>query len=114
MAYDPTIPALENYIGDDIPKTMANFAELAGSRTVEHSMDVPSPLNGHSVRFEHGWQICFVRLYSSPPSKRWSCLNNGADTTGIERQWTPPAAFSSASATYQDVMLGFRWGFAGP
>lgn len=55
MAYDPTIPALENYIGDDIPKIMANFAELAGSRIVE----MGSNNSGTYVRWENGLQVCF-------------------------------------------------------
>jgi len=56
MAYDPTIPALEHYIGDDIPKIMANFVELAGSRIVE----MGSNSNGTYVRWENGLQVCWV------------------------------------------------------
>jgi len=62
MAYDPTIPALENYIGDDIPKIMANFAELAGSRIVDHNLDVDDPPNGYYIRWENGLQICMRRI----------------------------------------------------
>src|SRR5690606_17037848 len=131
MAYNPNAPALTNRVQDDIAAMRGNFQHLAplaqlapaagelqavselapyvqallNSRIVEHSLDVSSPPNGHYVRFENGWQICFGRLDSSPVSQHWNYLTNGADTTGIERQWTPPAAFSAASATYQDVML---------
>src|SRR5690606_6096747 len=72
---DPTIPALENYIGDDIPKIMANFAELAGSRIVE--MDSNS--NGTYVRWENGLQVCFIGALVTSTSQ---------DTV-----WTLPAAF---------------------
>lgn len=74
MAYDPTIPALNNYIGDDIPKIMANFAELAGSRIVE----MGSNSNGEYVRWENGLQVCFDVLSTSASQ----------DTL-----WTLPAAF---------------------
>jgi len=85
MAYDPTIPALEHYIGDDIPKIMANFAELAGSRIVE--MDSNS--NGEYVRWENGLQICFVR----------GVAFTGDGTSDVKTgDWTHPAAFTSPPA----------------
>jgi len=85
MAYDPTIPALNNYIGDDIPKIMANFAELAGSRIVE----MGSNSNGTYVRWENGLQICFVRATAF----------TGDSTSDIKTgDWTHPAAFTSPPA----------------
>src|SRR5690606_28108443 len=82
MAYDPTIPALNNYIGDDIPKIMANFVELAGSRIVE----MGSNSNGTYVRWENGLQVCFVRGVAFV-----------GDGTSDEKtgSWTHPAAFAS-------------------
>src|SRR5690606_13642140 len=80
MAYDPTIPALENYIGDDIPKIMANFAELAGSRIVE----MGSNSNGEYVRWENGLQVC---TFTHP---------NGISVdpgSYAYYDWTPPAQF---------------------
>lgn len=77
MAYDPTIPALNNYIGDDIPKIMANFAELAGSRIVE----MGSNSNGRYVRWENGLQVCFGEI-----------LNQNAGTV---LALTLPAAFAT-------------------
>src|SRR5690606_32991441 len=73
-----------------------------------------NPPNGHYIRFENGLQVCFGRLYSSPASTHWNYRSGGTDTTGIERQWTPPATFSTATATHQDVMLDLGWGFTGP
>src|SRR5690606_30568745 len=85
MAYDPTIPALNNYIGDDIPKIMANFVELAGSRIVE----MGSNSNGTYVRWENGLQICFVR----------GIAFTGDDTSDVKTgSWTHPAAFASPPA----------------
>lgn len=82
MAYDPTIPALGNYIGDDIPKIMANFAELAGSRIVE----MGSNSNGEYVRWENGLQICFVRGVA------FTGDGTSDEKTGA---WGHPAAFAS-------------------
>src|SRR5690606_6790351 len=87
MAYDPTIPALENYIGDDIPKIMANFAELAGSRIVEHNLDVADPPNGRYVRWGNGLQVCF---------RAWGPWGTDNLSEMQSATWTFPAAFSSA------------------
>lgn len=85
MAYDPTIPALNNYIGDDIAKIRENFAELAGSRIVE----MGSNSNGEYVRWENGLQICFVR----------GVAFTGDDTSDEKTgSWTHPAAFASFPA----------------
>src|SRR5690606_5994384 len=88
MAYDPTIPALNNYIGDDIPKIMANFAELAGSRIVE----MGSNSNGEYVRFENGWQVCFRQVSIS--GSGGGVVNSGTVTL--------PAAFADTS--YQSLV----------
>lgn len=91
MAYDPAIPALENYIGDDIPKIMANFAELAGSRIVEHNLDVANPPNGWYVRWDNGLQICSVRIevgeYTSTRTQQ------GITVYRWNTTWTFPAVF---------------------
>ena len=69
MAYDPTIPALNNYIGDDIAKIRENFAELAGSRIVE----MGSNSNGTYVRWENGLQVCFAtRTTSASEDTLWT------------------------------------------
>src|SRR5690606_30774032 len=81
MAYDPTIPALENYIGDDIPKIMANFVELAGSRIVE----MGSNSNGEYVRWENGLQVCWHVLQS---------INVSGPVLSIT--WNFPAIFAAA------------------
>src|SRR5690606_10581298 len=84
MAYDPTIPALNNYVADDIPKIMANFAELAGSRIVE----MGSNSNGEYVRWENGLQVCW--LYGVTGS---APLDIQPEGTGTFR-WVYPAQFS--------------------
>jgi len=91
MAYDPTIPALNNYIGDDIPKIMANFAELAGSRIVE----MGSNSNGTYVRWENGLQICWRSVSQtgrSPSAQTTQSLTVYRDFY----TWSFPAAFSVA------------------
>ena len=91
MAYDPTIPALEHYIGDDIPKIMANFAELADSRIVE----MGSNSNGEYVRWENGLQVCFRSVVLN-------VVTGGFLSSGTQ-QW--PAEFSAlpfvTAPTYQ-------------
>src|SRR5690606_23467458 len=82
MAYDPTIPALNNYVGDDIPKIMANFVELAGSRIVE----MGSNANGQYVRWENGLQLCWHNLN----------LVFAVGSSEALATWTYPAAFSDA------------------
>src|SRR5690606_32303717 len=88
MAYDPTIPALNNYIGDDIPKIMANFAELAGSRIVE----MGSNSNGEYVRWENGLQVCWWKesVSHTHPNATGSIYRSDIIT------WTYPASFVSA------------------
>src|SRR5690606_35104900 len=96
MAYDPTIPALNNYIGDDIPKIMANFAELAGSRIVDHNLDVANPPNGHYVRWDNGLKVCWYEPITID-NTNWA-PDIGIDTEfsyGKNYTWTYPAGFAS-------------------
>src|SRR5690606_23232753 len=82
MAYDPTIPALNNYIGDDIAKIRENFAELAGSRIVE----MGSNSNGTYVRWDNGLQVCW----------HVATMARDDDTSQPSRlryDWTFPASF---------------------
>ena len=95
MAYDPTIPALNNYIGDDIAKIRENFAELAGSRIVDHNLDVPNPPNGYYVRYACGLQICWHRWEQHPREPEGSGQVNRKEE-GIIVQF--PAAFAVAPA----------------
>src|SRR5690606_11981997 len=91
MAYDPTIPALNNYIGDDIPKIMANFAELAGSRIVE----MGSNANGTYVRWENGLQVCWHQANEGVQSFSQSgALYTVGGTSPQDFVWTYPAAFA--------------------
>jgi len=106
MAYDPTIPALNNYIGDDIPKIMANFVELAGSRIVEHNLDVSNPPNGYYVRYACGLQICWHRWEQEPlePSGQVDRKQEG-----VVVQF--PAAFAvSPAADISQEPAYWRWG----
>src|SRR5690606_39021258 len=104
MAYDPTIPALENYISDDIPKIMANFAELAGSRIVDHNLDVADPPNGRYVRWDNGLQICSVRIdvgeYTSTRTEQGITIYRWTET------WTFPAVFLQAPHVSGACSLG--------
>jgi len=91
MAYDPAIPALGNYIGDDIAKIRENFVELAGSRIVE----MGSNSNGEYVRWGNGLQICWrsVSQTGRAPSTRTT------QSLTVYRDfytWSFPAAFSVA------------------
>src|SRR5690606_16082554 len=88
MAYDPTIPTLENYIGDDIPAIAANFAELAGSRIVE----MGSNSNGTYVRWENGLQVCFAtRSTSASEDTLWTL-----PAAFIDTGWTPCGGVAAA------------------
>lgn len=87
MAYDPTIPSMDHYIGDDIPKIMANFAEIGGSLIVDHNLDVPDPPGGHYIRYANGKQEVWVSVV--------------VDTTqNTAHQFTSPAAFRSGTKKY--------------
>ena len=88
MAYDPTIPALENYIGDDIAKIRENFAELAGSRIVE----MGSNANGEYVRWENGLQVCWTNVSETVNITSSSALG-GYFGNGTARSF--PAAFAA-------------------
>src|SRR5690606_18429444 len=91
MVYDPTIPALNNYIGDDIEKIRENFAELAGSRIVE----MGSNSNGTYVRWENGLQICWRSVSQTgraPTTQTTQSLTVYRDFY----TWSFPAAFSVA------------------
>jgi|SRR5690606_30992497 len=95
MAYDPTIPALNHYIGDDIPKIMANFVELAGSRIVDHNLDVPSPPNGWYVRWDNGLQACVRYVGSLALNMQTISRQNLTIYYDETIGWTFPAAFVS-------------------
>src|SRR5690606_38692627 len=104
MAYDPTIPALNNYIGDDIPKIMANFAELAGSRIVE----MGSNSNGTYVRWENGLQVCFAKTNLSPS---WTQASGGWGYHSGPHTISQPATFVSnpfATISMSDIHVGAR------
>lgn len=83
MAYNDTIPALGNLIGNDIPAIKENFVQLTNSRMVDDNLDVASPSNGYYVRWENGLQICFGKFlleYISTPNQ-------------ISYAWTFPVSF---------------------
>lgn len=72
MAYDPAIPDLDHYVGDDIPAIAANFVALAplvphiatllDSRIVEHNLDDEDPAGGFYVRWASGFQLVMTTV----------------------------------------------------
>lgn len=115
MAYDPAIPDLDHYVGDDIPAIAANFvalaplvphiatlvdltalqphiAEILNSRIVDHNLDVANPPNGYYVRWENGLQVCWWResVSHTHPNATGPIYRSDSIT------WTYPASFVSA------------------
>src|SRR5690606_17735165 len=111
MAYNPNVPSPTNRVQDDIAAMRNNFQHLAplaplaqaagelqavsalapyvqallGSRIVE----MGSNANGGYVRWENGFQICFVREIAFA----------GDGTSDVKTgRWTHPAAFASIPA----------------
>src|SRR5690606_23074676 len=95
MAYDPTIPALNNYIGDDIPKIMANFAALAHSGIVDHNLDVANPPNGWYRRYDNGLIEMWHRALVATRRSQWTVM---AD-------WAIPATLASTNAIYHGAVI---------
>lgn len=48
--------------GFDVATVQAGLDVLAGSRIVDHNLDVVDPPNGYYVRWENGLQVCVVRM----------------------------------------------------
>lgn len=73
--------------GFDVATVQAGLDVLAGSRIVDHNLDVVDPPNGYYVRWENGLQVCLHVLLIPQSGSEWHVHQGDYD-------WFPPVAFT--------------------
>ena len=102
------IPSMSDSVGKTIPDLASAMQiideKLGGVRIVDHNLDVVGPPDGHYMRAENGWQMCW-RRYDT-----WSVgITTSQEIQGVTYYqqtyiWTYPAAFVSRPV----VLMGAR------
>lgn len=81
--------------GFDAATVQAGLDILAGSRIVDHNLDVADPENGYYMRGEDGWQVCWNESHDFQSGTVSTSMLQGLTVYRLSapRAWSFPAPF---------------------